>query len=269
MDLRRPQSKRYLTSLNFSQENFNKTTFTHIKSDSNPNVDSTNKEAITTIDLNSKNTNSNVKMDIKKYFDENNKKRRFNNLIQVIKTDIINLDSYIRSNQNFLLLFQDSKSALPTNFNRFSESKSLSKEKVISLNSINNSTLKSGIKAIKIGDENKTLRYNALSARDRAKAQINSIIEQLKGGENRIKDQIENISKTSDSIDSIVTKLELDSEKQNKDQLILRLFLENSLNELFFQKLKEVFFIEELKFYGSIEDLVDKSGLFDFLSRFN
>lgn len=282
----RPQSKRFLKSLNFSQENFNKAKLANKTITNKPHFISSAK----TRDKEEKVLFGNTidsRSEIKSYFQETSKKRNYTNLMQVIKTDILNIDDYIKQNSNFLMMFQD---ILPNNDNNnnvnkdgafrstsqnpydFSHQKSDNNKKMININSISNHINSIANKTFRLTSyNNNNNNYNSYlgnSASNRAKIILRNLIDEVKSENVIVKEQIEEIVKVSESIDSILEKYECNS-KESKDDLILRLYLENALNELFFRKLKEAFLVEELKYYGTLDELVDKSSLINTLSRFN
>ena len=199
MELKRPVSKK-LKSLNFTQENFHKS----------PVVKGQNIQ--------------NEKVLVKNYFKDTNKKKSYNNQLQILKSDIVNLDHYLKENKNFLLIFQE--------------------EETLKLKS-------------------KFQNVSGNSLQQKAKNQIKEILESCKET-NQIKDQLELICQLNKCED--ITKK---YDNSCVEELVVKFYLENALNELFFKKLKDVFFIEELKFHGSIDELISKSNLFDSFSKFN
>ena len=88
-------NRKKLVSLNFSQENFtnrrNLKSGIHQKEKDNDQMDNTQ-----TINRNN--------FDLKKFFDENARKKNFNNLVQILKTDIIEINELISKNRNLLFI---------------------------------------------------------------------------------------------------------------------------------------------------------------------
>lgn len=193
-------NRKKLVSLNFSQENFtnrrNLKSGIHQKEKDNDQMDNTQ-----TINRNN--------FDLKKFFDENARKKNFNNLVQILKTDIIEINELISKNRNLLFIHN--------------------------LKDCNNEKTKFDLDLI----------YNNSSYLKR----IQKISDEIEN--HNIKDEMDEISNTSD-IDSILKKMDFSESK--KDELFINLFIEKSLNDLFFRKLSDLMFIEDLKNVNNFND---------------
>lgn len=176
-------------------------------------------------------SNQKTKDPIKEFFNDRNKKKNYFNYIQVLKSDILALESSIKSYNEKLYLLVEGQAA---NFGQSS-----------------NNHLTPFVNKVNTSGKITTTYSKVRNLYDDSKV------------EGKVKDDLDNLTNSSSNLDVIFKKYEIHLKPEiiDKDvgELVKKLYLESMLNEMFFKKLSDLLLLEDLFFYGSIEEMVEKS----------